>query len=145
MNKHQLNYITNLIVRLEQAQCADQVLDEEIDRILYPDIWLIRDSYAPEPDANIIWNYNIPRYTGSADAALMLVPEDWRVHILSEWDNQTLRNRGAWQCILGRAGEGDNFGGKFRCDHASTPAIAICIAAIKVITHQHTIGVDICN
>jgi hypothetical protein len=63
-------------------------------------------------------------------AALFLIPAEWRVFLLSEWDSETLRRRGPWECILGRAGEGDNFGGKARCDHASTPGIAVSIAAI---------------
>jgi hypothetical protein len=66
-------------------------------------------------------------------AALTLVPEGWRLGILSEWDDETLRKKGPWQSIVMPAGKGDNMGIglKTRCDHAAKPALALCAAALR--------------
>lgn len=73
-----------------------------------------------------------PRYTGSIDAALALVPEGFRVAVM-EWDHEILRAKGPWQAILTPVGGGDSIFAESqgRCDHALTPAIALCIAALK--------------
>lgn len=78
-------------------------------------------------------------YLGSLDAALTLVPEGWRINLLSEWDNETLRAKGAWQAILMPIGKGDSIhaGMRTRCDHAATPPRALIAACIKVRIASH--------
>lgn len=72
-----------------------------------------------------------PAYTSSIDAALTLVPDGWLLQI-SDWEDERLRARGPWQAILTRYGERDKMASfKTRCNHAPTPAIALCIAALK--------------
>lgn len=73
-----------------------------------------------------------PIYTGSVDSALTLIPENWLTQ-LDEWEADILRERGPWQCILVRRGTRDDLTRAFtgRCDHAPSPAIAVCIAALS--------------
>ena len=72
-------------------------------------------------------------FTTSLDAALTVVPEGWRINLLSEWDNETIRAKGAWQAILMPIGKGDSIhaGMRTRCDHAATPARALIAACLK--------------
>lgn len=65
------------------------------------------------------------------DAAMMLKPEEYRLQ-LSEWDDLRLRERGPWQAILVPNGARCNLGfAGLRCDHATTPALAILAAICK--------------
>lgn len=81
---------------------------------------------------------DMPHPTSSLDAALTLVPEGWRVAYLGEWDNDALRARGPWQAILIRPGQGDCFGPDLspRCNHAATPALALCAASLRALAAQ---------
>jgi hypothetical protein len=71
----------------------------------------------------------------SIDAAVSLVPPGLRL-TFSEWDDEKhLRPRGPWQAILTKAGSGSSFNDMLghRCDHAATPARAICAAALRAL------------
>ena len=69
-------------------------------------------------------------------AALMMVPEGLRVN-LSEWDDRKhLRPMGPWQCILTRAGKGNMDPFFARCDHATTPALALCAAIEAALARE---------
>lgn len=73
------------------------------------------------------------RYTSTLDAAIALIPEGLRL-TFSEWDDEKhLRPRGPWQAILTKAGSGSSFNDMlgYRCDHAATPALAVCAAALR--------------
>lgn len=127
---------TELIAALEKAVGASRELDRDIALTLdmYPetireDLGCYLDDPAMTCGGGEVWAP--PAFTSSIDAALTLVPDGWRVQVLSEWDNPTLRSRGPWQAILCEAGQGDGMNGKPRCDHAPNPAIALCIAALK--------------
>lgn len=65
------------------------------------------------------------------DAAMTLVPEWYRLQ-LSDWDDETLRTHGPWQAILTPPGRRCDFSEWMpRCDHAATPALALCAAALR--------------
>lgn len=72
-------------------------------------------------------------YTSSLDAALRLKPSGWRIAYLGEWNDERLREMGAYQAILQLPGEGDHFGGDLspRCDHAASLELAFCSAALQ--------------
>ena len=130
-----------LLARVLEGEGPDRELDAEIARMQLP------------PDADAVtrsrhgWSYRVfgpdgwddewlenKPYTASLDAALTLMPEGWRINLLSEWDNETLRAKGAWQAILMPIGKGDSIhaGMRTRCDHAATPPralIAVCLKA----------------
>lgn len=74
-----------------------------------------------------------PAYTASIEAAMTLIPSGLRLAV-SEWDDEKhLRPRGPWQAILTKAGSGSSFNEMlgYRCDHAATPALAICAASLR--------------
>lgn len=63
-------------------------------------------------------------------AALMLVPEGWRVSNWSQWKHEILRRQGTWLAILAR--DQDELAGfGTRCQHAATPALALAAAALR--------------
>lgn len=71
------------------------------------------------------------KYTTSLDAAMTLVPEGYRLQ-LSDWDHETLRAHGPWQAILTPHGRRCDFSRCMPlCDHAATPALALCAAALR--------------
>lgn len=68
------------------------------------------------------------------DAAMMLVPEGWRIGNLSQHDHPLLRERGEWLCTLypeGQLGKLRADLGKARCNHADHPALALAQACLK--------------
>lgn len=76
-------------------------------------------------------------FTGCLDAAMTLVPEGLRL-MLSEWDDEKhLRSKGPWQAVLCEPGSDASFDlmRGYRCDHAATPALAICAAALRARHH----------
>ena len=75
----------------------------------------------------------VPMFTASIDAAMTLVPKGLRL-MLAEWDDEKhLRTKGAWQAVLSKPGYDASFDAMkgYRYDHAPTPAIALCIAALR--------------
>lgn len=78
------------------------------------------------------------RYTASIDAAMTLVPADHTVQ-LSDWEDEKLREHGAWQAIVlprGARGRMTDYTFSNRCDHAATPALALCAASLRAIASQ---------
>jgi hypothetical protein len=112
----------------------DEQLDEELTLYLYPEdgIHLVTHANGLREWQNKNgWLVRMGTYTQSVDSALSLIPKNWRVMLLGEWDHERLRERGQWQCILGRSGESDFLGGKARCDNAYTMETAIISAALQ--------------
>ncbi len=73
------------------------------------------------------------RYTASVDAALALVPDGRRI-LLSEWDHERLRERGAWCCIISGAGVDPLCADLApRCNHAWSAALALCSCALRAL------------
>ena len=119
----------DLITRLEQASEGNRELDMEIQRPLevakHPDavfvdedgqVWFA-DVYEDGEPAS--WTYaDPPHYTTSIDAALTLVPE--------KLTNRTFMET----CIPAKAGFRKN-GKAVLYFEAATPALALCIAALK--------------
>lgn len=116
-----------LIARLEAATGPDRELDEAIVKALYPEA--IVNLYCVDDDEPIVFpaeplvrnKRDLPRFTASIDAALMLVPEGHDVHV---------------NLYFGRNGEGAAVVSKLKQINlprtfAPTPALALCIAALK--------------
>ncbi len=95
--------MTDLIARLSALTGPDREVDHAIA------VWMCSPMDPPD----------IPRYTGSIDSALTLVPEGyhWHVHGLND------RAPVAGVCPDGRDCT-DHYGG-------ANPAIALCIAALR--------------
>ena len=111
-----------LIAALEKATGPSRELDEELDRIRNPDEWFMRDCHAPE--GNSVWGWDSPHYTASIDAALTLVPDElWRSILHAP-------NVGKATVSLRTGGLTDP-NTKEWMGYACTPAIAICVAALK--------------
>lgn len=107
-----------IIARLKKASGPDREIDEAITRLLNPN-QVTRQIYS----GDII---NVPRFTASIDATLMLVPP----------------GKG-WQVLLIAGGVAAAFVGRGAYQHGATPAIALCIAALKArIVNQS--GTDQC-
>lgn len=113
--------LVELAAKVEQASGPDAELDTAIWQAVH----------CRQPDEDPAYD---PEYTASLDAAMALVPENLRL-MLSEWDDEEhLRPRGPWQAVLTVPGAGSSFAemdGAGRCEHAATPALALCAAALK--------------
>ncbi len=119
--------IEELIARLEAATGPCRELDAQIAMAagIAPAV-AFRPCVSPDPGTFGIGAYDTwvaPLYTASVDAALMLVPEGWCPLI-----GQNVHHR-HWSCLVQRVrGSGDI---DSRHNNAPTPAIALCIAALK--------------
>lgn len=115
-----------LIAALEAATGPSRELDVAIVYALYPDIGPYAAHCAGDPP--IFWfdpyyKQECPLFTASIDAALSLVPEGWRVYALQQFTVDTAK----WACGLDmRYGPG-----QVLVREAPSPAIALCIAALK--------------
>ena len=100
---------TALIERLEKAEGPDRELDYMVHRATHE----LYGAYGPHP-----------RYTASLDAAMMLVPADalWSVCDMEE---------GPFAQVIPPASGGTFGGTKISGYGAPTPAIALCIAALR--------------
>lgn len=115
----------DLIERLVKATGPDRQLDRLIEESLpgarrHDDDRMVADGYVVE--ANGVQAYLPPPYTASLDAALKLVPEGWR------WDVDWRPYARVWQDYQVGDDTMRGWGG--------TPAIALCVAALKV----HALG-----
>jgi hypothetical protein len=120
-----------LIERIEGASGPCRVLDGDIAcaiGLLHPRDFVTPTSSVPPA----------PEYTASNDTAMALVPEGWRIQ-LSDWDDETLRAHGPWQCILTPPGKRSAFDEWWpRCDHAASAPLALCAASLRALS---TMGV----
>lgn len=91
----------------------------------------------PDDVEGVAHTWRVPALTGSLDAAMTLVPDNLRL-MLCEWDADILRPQGPWQAVLCKPGCDPSFEAMygFRCDHAATPALALCAAALKARAHS---------
>lgn len=103
--------IDELIADLEKATKPCERLDKAIHRVVAPD--------NPYP-------YYCPRYTSSIDQAVTLVPKGapWLIESWPPSPTRTVTSDAA-VCAAVYIGE-DRY-----CSDASTPAIALCIAALE--------------
>jgi hypothetical protein len=123
-----------LIAALEKATGPDRALDGET----YVAIGLPAPTeilYKTLDGAGIGLRYGgVSKYTASIDAALTLVPERWQIDSMGKWSHDALRDAGPWFAILMPKGDlstTERTKQHTRCDHAPTPALALCIAALK--------------
>lgn len=138
----------DLIARLEAAEVGTWDLDREIAELADGRERLFEEHREESPHwrwrwetpdgwTSGGWSVAIPRYTDSLDSAMALkgrLLPDWIVQ-LDEWEADILRAHGPWQAILTRRGERDQIKG-VRCDHAPTPALALCIAILRALQEQ---------
>lgn len=113
-----------LIAALEKATGPDRELDAAIALALgwtkHVRVWGYAWTRADGSDAT--WN-GLPAYTASIDAAVSLVPDGWCPLI-----GQNVHHR-HWSCLVQRVTDSGDI--ESRHDSAATPAIALCIAALK--------------
>jgi hypothetical protein len=101
--------VVTLIGRLEATRGPDRQLDADIE---------MAAAYDPKKTG-----WAAPPFTGSLDAALTLIPD--------EWENRSVGMYPGWsEAILGLPGTREAYG------RAKTPALAVCIAALKAITSE---------
>jgi len=124
-----------LIARLEAATGPSRELDAQIAITCgkAPAV-AFRPCVSLDPGTFGIGAYEIwvaPSYTASIDAALTLVPEGWAIERLSHWPDigasvelweVTYRNGKPWHTSRDR---------KVEVRDVATPAIALCIAALR--------------
>lgn len=127
----------DLIERLEAAAEGSRELDAEIAREVgtapeegpAPYAWHFDgwDFYRAEAaDAHVpMRRWGLKHYTTSLDAALSLVPEEW-----TAWALNSTRRKRSFTAELSRLTECDS-GEDWRHASASTPALALAIAALK--------------
>jgi hypothetical protein len=119
--------------RVEAASAADAPVLKALNfDILCALGWTSDDRDAYRPDGSRA-PFGVPGYVMSLDDAMSLVPAGLRL-TFSEWDDEKhLRPRGPWQAILTKAGSGSSFNDMlgYRCDHAATPALAVCASALR--------------
>lgn len=131
----------DLIAKLEKAEAGSRELDAEITEAVYLSNiktwdgknvtdWFLHD------DGEFFgchtadgWQHSsivrILNHTTSIDAALSLVPEGWRVYCLQ--DARHFQRDQGWTC-----GVDEKFGPNHALvQEARTPALALCIAALK--------------
>jgi len=113
--------VEELIARLEAASGPSRDLDMSIYLATDPRMngCYFLDTYIPERDGK-----PAPAYTSSIDAALMLVPLNY-----GELDFDLTRYCGGWSCLVSSGEQAWCTTGHAK--DASTPALAICIAALR--------------
>lgn len=116
--------MATLIERLEKATGPDRRLDIEIsfevdgfNRVHFSEVFAQATNGDLPPFDEELW----PLYTKSIDAALTLVPDGW------DWSVGNLVGHGIAARIGGPAGEE----GEADYSKDRTPALALCIAALK--------------
>lgn len=134
--------IPSLIERLEKASGPDRDLDGAIAVAVGP--WTERHGL-PGPWVSKGPNHAIneaPHFTASLDAALTLVPEGWIVVSMKNGDLDRkyydIRASTKWSVIIARNGhklEAPSEVLTFPSATHESPAIALCIAALKAREH----------
>jgi hypothetical protein len=114
----------DLIARLKAAQEGSRELDVEIERAE----WRRRHGDRPMPKDLLI---SIPKYTRSIDAALTLLPREWLIFEMTQWEGDS----GDWwefQLVQrGRSLDETEWIEPDRGNH--TPALALCVAALMAL------------
>lgn len=140
--------MNDLIEKLEGLEGPDREVDAEIFE-MEPE-W--REAFSAEcldslSDREICQKAarHAPRYTASIDAAMTLVPEGWRFGIEQggQFDGEDIPEAWCWPWDSsfdpdwqnGQQGYRDASDGKRAC--APTPAIALCIAALRAREASH--------
>lgn len=103
------NLLDGLIARLKAATGPDRQLDAAIWEAIFP---AEQGTLAPD-------------YTTSLDVALTLIPDDW-----TAWELRSAGRKTRFTAELSQLREIDG-GGGWVFGRASTPALAMCIAAIN--------------
>lgn len=134
-----------LIERLERAEAPSRELDAEIAALVHVDADGLDFEAFPEPSGKVTiyfpskvkQAYAAHRYTASIDAALTLVPEGWRIAGFAEYGHG-MKWKGRIYCALVPSDLSHlprtyaaHSAAAVRFDHPATPAIALCIAALK--------------
>lgn len=137
----------DLIERLEMATGPDRRLDFAIHNHLFPpDPVRVTDVKLPPGFGDDALSHAMddrPSYTASIDAALTLVPEGFMAALAGPWVWSTETERAGqpiWEAAV--TDEGSSFEESNISDltdfaisgQGSTPAIALCIAALKART-----------
>lgn len=112
--------MTDLITRLQAAEGPSRELDAEIALMrgwtAFSDYWLSPSGRQRQ--------FHPPSFTSSIDAALTLVPEGFgcTLHIPPRFDGAKNQH-----CVLERWDDGD----EISATNCATPALALCIAALR--------------
>ena len=117
---------TVLIVQLEKIEGPDPDLDLEIAEMIYGRASMLLGDYKTygwHIDGKLLWSKDL-HYTSSLDAALTLVPREPRNEVSGTYDWQ-LESTNGGMTISARVGSKDTH------SFADTPAVALCIAALK--------------
>lgn len=121
--------LEDLISRLEKAEAGSPALDREINRVLSPDHtkpWM-GPGYWYDDSTQPGQNERYRPYTTSIDAALTLVPDEW-----TAWEVASRGGKRKFRAEVSRLRDPSDYGSEEgEYGHASTPALAICIAALK--------------
>jgi len=107
--------VKNLIEKLVSATGPDRELDIEIGKLVHPDREWHRE----------IVRWGVDAYTASLDAALALIAPD---PIYSDWSVE--RDDDLYRASI-HAPHGTR-----RWDYGSTPAIAVCVAALTGLVRE---------
>lgn len=125
--------VEDVIIRLEAASEGSRALDDDIaiaigwERIPFGDAGLVWR--APDREIRAV----SLRYTESIDAALALVPEGW-VFPMNNGIHQAIdEGQWYWGCALAQLGIAGHgwVSVDWRTTKPPTPALAVCIAALK--------------
>lgn len=139
-----MSEIEDVIARLEKATGPDDVLDADILKIANPQQWEYCDRLRHEMIARAKANGlndrgeacwrgafgGICRYTSSIDAALTLVPDEYRWLVRSHDGSANFDGTGRGAAAFANVYD-NNEALMHDCFVRSTPAIALCIAALK--------------
>lgn len=122
--------LEELARRCETATGPDRELDEAIASAFGWKPWPRYGDDRWQNPANLMVEVLRP-YTASLDTALTLVPEGWHLQ-LADWSEPVLTKFGPWQAILSPPGIRTGLDGLgTRCEHAATPSLALCAAALR--------------
>jgi hypothetical protein len=148
--------IADLVARLEKASGPDRELDADIAIAVFATVNTEDDlvyarKRSPGNDATHPGHYFIksrsgaqahsaPHYTASVDAALTLVPEGWRFDISNRAPTPHAGRAYIHNGELIYAGVGGTRNPRYQAfeNTAASPAIAICIAALRARASQAT-------
>ena len=143
--------LRDLLERAERATGPDRTLDALIE-VRARNVEAARTGLAPEMRAK--WRasrsgevsdghtfYFAAPVTDSVDAALALIGRalpGWIVSQCFEWEDDILRAKGPWLAILKERGVHLTAPNLARCQHAPTPALALCAALLAAMIEQET-------